>query len=143
LKRTNARNDDGDNEWRTSSAGALNGGHVVDGGGGGSSKSVRRRTLDEELRNSDGITDEDLHLLDLEPPVFTSMAPTSGHGQKKGFLAHGGGARVPVFMGAVDEFNDVVRYQPKVQVVERRTTTFGCHLTQGQASQGAISCEKK
>jgi hypothetical protein len=113
------------------------------GGGGGSSKSARRRTLDEELRNSDGVTDEDLRLLDLEPPVFTSMAPTSGRGQKKGFLAHGTGARVPVFMGAADEFDDIVRYQLKVQVVERRTTTFGCHLTRGQASRGAISCEKK
>jgi hypothetical protein len=75
------------------------------GGGGVSSKSARRRTLDEELRNSDGITDEDLRLLDLEPPVFTSIAPTSGRGQKKGFLAHGGGAGVPVFMGAADEFD--------------------------------------
>jgi hypothetical protein len=107
----------------------LNGGHIVDGGGGRLSKSVRRHTLDKELHNLDGIMDEDLHLLDLELPVFTSMAPTSGCGQKKGFLAHGGGARVPVFMGAVDKFNDVVRYQPKVQVVEWRTMMFGCHLT--------------
>ena len=75
------------------------------GGGGGSSKSARRRTLDEELRNSDGITDEDLRLLDLEPPVFTSMAPTGGRDRKKGFLAHGGGAGVPVFMGAADGFD--------------------------------------
>jgi len=72
---------------------------------GGPSKSARRRTLDEELRNSDGITDEDLRLMDLEPCVFTSMAPTNKRGQKKGFLAHGGGAGVPVFMGTGDEFD--------------------------------------
>ncbi len=72
--------------------------------GGASSKSARRRTLDEELRNSDGITEEDLRLLDLEPHAFTAMAPRNGGGQK-GFLAHGGGAGVPVFMGAADVFD--------------------------------------
>jgi len=72
--------------------------------GGASSKSARRRTLDEELRNSDGITEEDLRLLDLEPHAFTATAPRNGGGQK-GFLAHGGGAGVPVFMGAADVFD--------------------------------------
>ena len=88
-------------------------------GGGGTSKSARRRTLDEELRNSDGITEEDIRLLDLEPRVFTSMAPANG--RKKGFLAHGGGAGVPVFMGAVDEFDDDAEtkdHEDDIEIIE-------------------------
>ena len=68
--------------------------------GGASSKSARRRTLDEELRNSDGITEEDLRVLDLEPHVFTAVGTRN---ERKGFLAHGGGAGIPVFMGAATE----------------------------------------
>jgi len=71
--------------------------------GGTSSKSARRRTLDEELRNSDGITEEDLRVLDLEPHVFTAVKTRNERGERKGFLAHGGGAGIPVFMGAATE----------------------------------------
>jgi hypothetical protein len=59
----------------------------------------RRPTLDEELRNSDDITEEDLRALDIEPHVFTTI----GRGRQKGFLAHGGGAGVPVLMDADDD----------------------------------------
>jgi hypothetical protein len=71
--------------------------------GGTSSKSARRRTLDEELRNSDGITEEDLRVLDLEPHVFTAVGTRNERSERKGFLAHGGGAGIPVFMGAATE----------------------------------------
>ena len=64
--------------------------------GGASSKARRRRlTLDEELRNSDGITADDLRALDIEPHVLTAV----GRRRQRGFLAHGGGAGVPVLVG--------------------------------------------
>jgi hypothetical protein len=62
--------------------------------------------LDEELRNSDGITEEDLRVLDLEPHVFTSVGTRNERSGRKGFLAHGGGAGIPVFMGVADAFGD-------------------------------------
>lgn len=61
------------------------------------SKAARRRTLDEELRVSDGITEDDLRALDIEPHTYTAVGPASGRTQK-GFLAHGGGGGVPVFI---------------------------------------------
>jgi hypothetical protein len=65
--------------------------------GNASSKvTIRRLTLDQELRTSDGVTEEDLRALDIEPHVFTAM----GRGRQKGFLAHGGGAGVPVLVDA-------------------------------------------
>jgi len=65
--------------------------------GGASSKARRRRlTLDEELRKSDGVTEEDLRALDIEPHVLTAV----GGRRQKGFLAHGGGAGAPVLVGA-------------------------------------------
>jgi hypothetical protein len=61
--------------------------------GGASSKARRRRlTLDEELRNSDGVTEDDLRALDIEPHVLTAV----GRRRQKGFLAHGGGAGAPI-----------------------------------------------
>ena len=66
---------------------------------GAPSKTARRRTLDQELRNSDGVTEEDLLAFDIEPLVYTAVGSASGRG-RKGFLAHGGGGGVPVFMGA-------------------------------------------
>jgi len=66
-----------------------------------SSKGARRRTLDEELRKSDGVTEEDLRA--LEPDVYSAMA--SSDGGQRGFLAHGGGAGVPVLVGVqVEDF---------------------------------------
>jgi len=63
--------------------------------GGASSKARRRRlTLDEELRNSDGITEDDLRALDIEPHVLTAV----GRRRQKGFLAHGGGAGAPILV---------------------------------------------
>jgi hypothetical protein len=62
------------------------------------SKAARRRTLDEELRVSDGVTEEDLRALDIEPHAYTAVGPASGR-TRKGFLAHGGGGGVPVFIG--------------------------------------------
>ncbi|KAI0249908.1 hypothetical protein BJV78DRAFT_1224193 [Lactifluus subvellereus] len=68
---------------------------------GAPSKTARRRTLDEELRNSDGVTEEDLLAFDIEPLVYSTVGSASRRGRgRKGFLAHGGGAGVPVFMGA-------------------------------------------
>lgn len=70
-----------------------------------SNKTTRRRTLVEELRNSDDVTEEDLLALDIEPHVFTTMAPYNvRRHRQKGFLAHGGGAGVPVLM-SVDALN--------------------------------------
>jgi len=62
-----------------------------------SSKAARRHTLDEELRNSDGVTEEDLRALelDLEPRVYSAMAsshPGNGSRRGRGFLAHPHGA---------------------------------------------------
>jgi len=64
--------------------------------GGASSKARRRRlTLDEELRNSDGVTEDDLRALDIEPHVLTGV----GRRLQNGFLAHGGGAGAPISVG--------------------------------------------
>ena len=65
---------------------------------GATSKAARRRTLDEELRVSDGVTEDDLRAFDIEPHTYTAVGPASGRPQR-GFLAHGGGGGVPVFMG--------------------------------------------
>ena len=65
---------------------------------GAQSKAARRRTLDEELRVSDGVTEDDLRALDIEPHTYTAVGPASGR-TRKGFLAHGGGGGVPVFIG--------------------------------------------
>lgn len=71
----------------------------------------RRLTLDEELRMSDGVTEEDLRALDIEPHVLTAV----GRGRQKGFLAHGGGAGVPVLVdaGGTDEDED-----DEVEIIE-------------------------
>jgi hypothetical protein len=66
------------------------------------SKTARRRTLDEELRVSDGVTEDDLRALDIEPHTYTAVGPASGR-TSKGFLARGGGGGVPVFMGTGTE----------------------------------------
>jgi hypothetical protein len=66
------------------------------------SKAARRRTLDEELRVSDGVTEDDLRALDIEPHTYTAVGPASGR-TRKGFLAHGGGGGVPVFIGTEAE----------------------------------------
>ncbi|KAI9440138.1 hypothetical protein H4582DRAFT_1579162 [Lactarius indigo] len=63
------------------------------------SKATRRRTLDEELRRSDGVTEDDLLALDIEPHTYTTEGSASGRTRSRGFLAHGGGGGVPVFMG--------------------------------------------
>ena len=64
--------------------------------GGAPSKARRRRlTLDEELRNSDGVTEDDLRALDIEPHVLTAV----GRRRQNGFLAHGGGAGAPILVG--------------------------------------------
>jgi hypothetical protein len=64
---------------------------------GASSKARQRRlTLDEELRNSDGVTEDDLRALDIEPHVLTAL----GRRRQKGFLAHGGGAGAPILVDA-------------------------------------------
>jgi len=67
---------------------------------GAPSKAARRRTLDEELRRSDGVTEDDLLAFDIEPHTYTAVGSASGRTRSKGFLAHGGGGGVPVFMGA-------------------------------------------
>ena len=56
----------------------------------------RRLTLDEELRNSDDITEDDVRALDIEPHALTAV----GQRRQPGFLAHGGGAGAPVLVGA-------------------------------------------
>ncbi|KAH9029878.1 hypothetical protein EDB85DRAFT_2147123 [Lactarius pseudohatsudake] len=66
---------------------------------GAPSKAARRRTLDEELRRSDGVTEDDLLAFDIEPHSYTADGSASGR-TRRGFLAHGGGGGVPVFMGA-------------------------------------------
>ncbi|KAH9057847.1 hypothetical protein EDB87DRAFT_975403 [Lactarius vividus] len=66
---------------------------------GAPSKAARRRTLDEELRRSDGVTEDDLLAFDIEPHTYTADGSTSGR-TRRGFLAHGGGGGAPVFMGA-------------------------------------------
>ena len=66
---------------------------------GAASKAARRRTLDEELRNSDGVTEDDLRALDIEPHAYSAVGPASGRAHR-GFLAHGGGGGIPVFVGA-------------------------------------------
>jgi hypothetical protein len=43
------------------------------GGASSKSKAARRRTLDEELRTSDGVTEADLRELDIEPHVYTAL----------------------------------------------------------------------
>jgi len=69
------------------------------------SKAARRRTLDEELRVSDGVTEDDLRAFDIEPQTYTSVGSATGRA-RKGFLAHGGGGGVPVFMSAETETGD-------------------------------------
>ncbi|KAH9178387.1 hypothetical protein EDB89DRAFT_1930943 [Lactarius sanguifluus] len=66
---------------------------------GAPSKAARRRTLDEELRRSDGVTEDDLLAFDIEPHTYAADGSASGR-TRRGFLAHGGGGGVPVFMGA-------------------------------------------
>ena len=63
------------------------------------SKAARRRTLDEELRNSDGVMEDDLCAFDIEPHTYTAVGPASGRAHR-GLLAHGGGGGIPVFMDA-------------------------------------------
>lgn len=68
------------------------------------SKKERRRTLDEELQQAeddleaerDELENDDLRLSDLEAPVLVGVGSRS---KKRGFMAHGGGGGVPVFMG--------------------------------------------
>jgi hypothetical protein len=53
--------------------------------------------LDEELLNSDGVT-EDLLAFGIEPHVYTTIGPASGPARgRKGFLAHGGGGGIQVY----------------------------------------------
>ena len=64
--------------------------------GGAPSKARRQRlTLDEELRNSNGVTKDDLRALDIEPHMLTAV----GWRHQNGFLAHGGGAGAPILVG--------------------------------------------
>lgn len=86
---------------------------------GASNKATRRRlTLDEELRSSDAVTEADLRALDIEPHVFTAV----GRGRQKGFLAHGGGAGVPVLVDAGGDAFDGERSEEEdddeVEIIE-------------------------
>ena len=49
---------------------------------------ARRRTLDEELRVSDGVTEDDLRAFDIESHTYTAVGLASRH-ERKGFLIHG------------------------------------------------------
>jgi hypothetical protein len=71
------------------------------------SRAARRRTLDEELRVSDGVTEDDLRAFDIEPHTYTAVGSASGPA-RKGFLAHGGGGGVPVFMGVEDDELEII-----------------------------------
>lgn len=60
--------------------------------------------MDEELQQAeddleaerDELENDDLRLSDLEAPVLVGVGSRS---KKRGFMAHGGGGGVPVFMG--------------------------------------------
>jgi hypothetical protein len=89
--------------------------------GGEPSKTARRRTLDEELRNSDDVTEDDLLAFDIEPHVYTTVGPGSGPARgRKGFLAHGGGGGIPVYMGAgtVEGVEGSDGDEDEVQIIE-------------------------
>jgi hypothetical protein len=83
--------------------------------GGGASKARRRRlTLDEELRNSDGVTEDDLRALDIEPHALTAV----GRRRQRGFLAHGGGAGAPIVYGVDNDEGTEEEDEDEVEIIE-------------------------